>query len=77
MGKMPMTENRDTVEGRRAWLMSLPPAERLAEFRRLGINEPRPCAPASTRAATEEERARLAQLPPIERLADARRRGIA
>jgi len=66
----------NTPEARRASLMSLPPAERLATFRRFELDDGQPWAPVPARSATEDEMQQLRRLPPVERLAEARRLGI-
>jgi hypothetical protein len=58
-------------------LASLAPAERLAEYRRLGIGDSSTGASAAAlRPPTPEELLWLANLPPAERLREARRLGI-
>jgi len=70
------TPEGNTPEARRASLMRLPPAERLATFRRFELDDGQPWAPVPARPATAEEYAQLMRFPALERLAEARRLGI-
>lgn len=76
------TPQDQTPEARAAWLMSLSPAERLAEIRRVEREGEQPGAasqwsPAPPRALTTAEHERLGKLPLVERVAEFRRLGLA